>query len=43
MAVDNFGDHIWNQPIELVNILENEENRRTLLITTHPSTQPSGQ
>ena len=43
IAVDNFWGQIWNQRILLVNILENEENRRTLLITTHPPTHPSGQ
>ena len=31
ITVDNFGDHIKNQLIELVNKLENEENQRTLL------------
>ena len=27
MAVGNFKDHIWNQRIELVNILENEKTK----------------
>ena len=37
MAVDNLWGQIWNQRILLVNILENEENRGTNLITVHPA------
>ena len=40
IVIDNFWCQIWNQRILLVNILENEENRRTLLITIHPPTHP---
>ena len=41
IVLDKFWGQIWNQGISLVNILENEENWRTLLITTHPTTHPS--
>ena len=40
-AADSFKHHIWNQHILLVNILEFEENRRTLLIPVRPSIRPS--
>ena len=40
MAVDMFRGQIWNQRIFLVKIRENEKNRRTVLITTNPSTHP---
>ena len=38
-AVDNFKHHIWNQHILLVNILEFEQNGRTLLMS-RPSVHP---
>lgn len=40
MAVDTFWGEIWHQSIFLVNIIENDEHRRTLLITTYPPIHP---
>ena len=39
IAVDNFWHHIWNQHSLLVDILENKENQRTLLIPVRPGLQ----
>ena len=40
-VVDNFSEHFLKENIMVVNILENKQNLRTLLIPVHPSIRPS--